>query len=147
VAASRSGEGILLVPAVFPVFLTPLSASAPCTVSSRSVAAACIYAASGVFAFCLFLNQFSPSRENAPLRGRFRYCGSKWSSTPSNPPPWSLVWRKRKSRFLSSLSSSSPSCSRFELFAGLARGPAHKVAYCIHPVPYVKQRWYTVFLM
>jgi hypothetical protein len=80
------------------------------------------------------LNRFSPSRENAPLRGRFRYCGSKWSSTPSNPPPWSLVWRKRKSRLLSSLSSSSsPSCSRFELSAGLARG----LAYCIvlyHPV-------------
>jgi hypothetical protein len=59
------------------------------------------------------LNRFSPSRENAPLRGRFRYCGSKWLSTPSNPPPWFLVWRKHKSRFLSSLSSSSsPSCSR-----------------------------------
>jgi hypothetical protein len=58
------------------------------------------------------LNRFSPSRENAPLRGRFRYCGSKWSSTPSNPPPWSLIWRKCKSRLLSSLSSSSsPSCS------------------------------------
>jgi hypothetical protein len=83
------------------------------------------------------LNRFSSSRENAPLRGRFRYCGSKWSSTPFNPPPWSLVWRERKSRFLSSLlSSSSPSCSRFELSAGLARCPAHNVEYCIHPVSY-----------
>jgi hypothetical protein len=33
-------------------------------------------------------NRFSPSMENAPATRPVSASGSKWSSSPSNPPPW-----------------------------------------------------------
>jgi hypothetical protein len=147
VAVSRSGEGIFLVPAVFPVFLTPLSASASCTISSRSAAAACIYAALGVFAFCLLSTGSHP-------RGRTLH-----STMGSVSLLWQqvVVYAVQSSSVVSGLAEAQVAVALIivvfitfllsvELSAGLARGLAFIVLSCI--IQYSSSiRWrYPVFI-
>jgi hypothetical protein len=86
--APRSGGIIIPASAVFPVFRTSPSMPTPLhhiVMVGRSSAHEC-----GSRGHCIspVNNRFSPSMENAPATRPVSASGSKWSSSPSNPPPW-----------------------------------------------------------